>query len=129
MYTQSERDDMERLFDKLRYVGYVFLALHLVLNFPEMLEYIDAKGSFITNAIFLNIYKSFKKLPFLRISLLQKFFVWLLYLWLVLVYSQEKIKRLRFKKPYYFCFQVSSFTFWRILFIIYKRPILFCISF
>ncbi len=40
MYTQSERDDMERLFDKLRYVGYVFLALHLVLNFAEILTYI-----------------------------------------------------------------------------------------
>jgi hypothetical protein len=64
MYTQSERDDMERLFDKLRYVGYVFLAFHLVLNFPEMLAYLDEKGSFITNAIFLNVYKSFQKLPF-----------------------------------------------------------------
>ena len=64
MYTQSERDDMERLFDKLRYVGYIFLALHLVLNFPEMLAYVDEKGSFITNSIFLSIYQSFKRLPF-----------------------------------------------------------------
>ncbi len=64
MYTQTERDDMERLFDKLRYVGYVFLALHLVLNFPEMLEYVDERGSFIRNSIFLNVYQSFKRLPF-----------------------------------------------------------------
>ena len=64
MYTQSERDDMERLFDKLRYVGYIFLALHLVLNFPEILEYVDEQGTFITNSIFLSIYQSFKRLPF-----------------------------------------------------------------
>lgn len=64
MYTQSERDDMERLFDKLRYVGYVFLALHLVLNFPEMLAHVDEQGSFIRNSIFLNVYQSFKRLPF-----------------------------------------------------------------
>lgn len=64
MYTQSERDDMERLFDKLRYVGYVFLALHLVLNFPEILKYLDTNGSFITQSVFINIYNSFKKLPF-----------------------------------------------------------------
>ena len=58
MYTQSERDDMERLFDKLRYVGYIFLALHLVLNFPEILEYMDEQRAFITNSIFLSIYHS-----------------------------------------------------------------------
>ena len=44
MYTQSERDDMERLFDKLRYVGYVLLALHLLLNFPEIWIYINREG-------------------------------------------------------------------------------------
>jgi YWFCY protein len=64
MYTQSERDDMERLFDKLRYVGYVFLAFHFVLNFPELVTYLDKNGSFITQSIFINLYKSFKKLPF-----------------------------------------------------------------
>jgi YWFCY protein/Type IV secretory system Conjugative DNA transfer len=64
MYTQSERDDMERLFDKLRYVGYVFLAFHFVLNFPELLTYLDKNGSFITQSVFINLYKSFKKLPF-----------------------------------------------------------------
>jgi hypothetical protein len=64
MYTQSERDDMERLFDKLRYVGYVFLAFHFVLNFPELLTYLDKNGSFITQPVFINLYKSFKKLPF-----------------------------------------------------------------
>ena len=52
MYTQSERDDMEKLFDKLRYVGYIFLALHLILNFPEILEYVDEQRAFITNSIF-----------------------------------------------------------------------------
>jgi hypothetical protein len=55
---------MERLFDKLRYVGYIFLALHFLLNFPELLLYLDKKGSFISSYTFLNIYKSFKKLPF-----------------------------------------------------------------
>ena len=64
MYTQSERDDMERLFDKLRYVGYVFLAFHFVLNFPELLMYLDKNGSYITQSVFVNLYKSFKKLPF-----------------------------------------------------------------
>lgn len=64
MYTQSERDDMERLFDKLRYVGYVFLAFHFVLNFPELLMYLDKNGSYITQSVFINLYKSFKKLPF-----------------------------------------------------------------
>ena len=72
MYTQSERDDMERLFDKLRYVGYIFLALHLVLNFPEILEYADEQGTFITSSIFLSIYQSFKKLPFFANFLIAK---------------------------------------------------------
>ncbi|MCU0469652.1 MAG: type IV secretory system conjugative DNA transfer family protein [Arcicella sp.] len=64
MYTQSERDDMERLFDKLRYVGYIFLALHLLLNFPEIWVYLDRERAFIGNEIFLNLFQAFKKLPF-----------------------------------------------------------------
>jgi YWFCY protein/Type IV secretory system Conjugative DNA transfer len=72
MYTQSERDDMERLFDKLRYVGYVLLALHLLLNFPEICIYIDNEGTFISHSIFINLYQTFKKLPIFTNFLIAK---------------------------------------------------------